>query len=111
MEKFFSFYGLTQRSEYWAVMVIMLVAGFFLGFGIGGMFLADATAILGLILFLALFVVSVWLTLATTARRCRDAGISPYWCLAMLVPYVSFVATIVFGVIPSDHSQLSEDFE
>lgn len=111
MEKFFSFYGLTQRSEYWAVMVITLVAGFFLGFGIGGMFLSDATAILGLILILGLMVVSAWLTLATTARRCRDAGISPYWCLVMLVPYVSFIATIVFGVIPTDQTQHTQDFE
>ncbi len=111
MERFFSFNGLTQRSEYWAVMVVTLVAGFFLGFGIGGLFMAESTAILGFILFSALFVASAWLTLATTARRCRDAGVSPYWCLAMLVPYVSFVATIVFGIIPSDHSQIANEFE
>lgn len=111
MEKFFSFYGLAQRSEYWAVMLILFVASFFIGFGLTGMLLSENTLILGLILFLVIAFVSIWLTLATTARRCRDAGISPYWCLALLVPYVSLVATIVIGVIPTDTTQHTQDFE
>lgn len=111
MGKFFSFYGLAQRSEYWAVMLILVVSGFFLGFGVGGLLLSDNTIILGLILLLVLTVISGWVILATTARRCRDAGISPYWCLALLVPYVSPVATVVFGIIPTNTTQHTQDFE
>jgi uncharacterized membrane protein YhaH (DUF805 family) len=111
MGRFFSFNGFTPRSEYWAIIVILLVVGYILGMGAGAMIFIDETFFPGLILLLGLIVVSVWLSLATTARRCRDAGISPYWCLVMLIPYVSFIATIVFGIIPTDNSRIIEEVE
>ena len=40
-----------------------------------------------------------WVQLATVARRCRDAGITAWWCLATFVPWVSYVALIVFGCL------------
>jgi uncharacterized membrane protein YhaH (DUF805 family) len=111
MERFFKFDGYVQRSEYWATVLIIMVAGFFLGFGLGTFMLFEELALFALLLLLALMVVAIWISLAVTAKRCRDAGISPYWCLVMLVPYVSFVATIVFGVIPTDPKRVAEEFE
>jgi uncharacterized membrane protein YhaH (DUF805 family) len=40
--------------------------------------------------------------LATAIRRCRDAGISPWFTLSFLVPYINFIVFIVFGVLNTD---------
>jgi uncharacterized membrane protein YhaH (DUF805 family) len=102
MEWLFKFEGLSKRSEYWAIVVVLFFVGLFVGIGIfGPLLMVDPTGIISILLILAFIVATTWVTLAATARRCRDADISPYWCLIMLVPYISLIATVVFGCIPS----------
>lgn len=108
MTKYFSFNGFATRSEYWAVMVIAFVLSVING-GIAGFCsrvgeLSDDpfSLIFGLILIILTLFFSVWVTLATAARRCRDAGISPWWTLATMIPYISWIPIIVFGCLNSE---------
>jgi uncharacterized membrane protein YhaH (DUF805 family) len=42
--------------------------------------------------------------IATSIRRCRDAGINPWFTLSFLLPYINFIVFIVFGVLKTDKS-------
>jgi uncharacterized membrane protein YhaH (DUF805 family) len=103
MQKYFSFSDTATRSEYWAVQLISLVVVAIL------MTVAGLTAIsvpaLGLALILALGIAYVWLLVATSVRRCRDADLSPWWTLALLLPYAGFVVWIVIGCLKTHEQQ------
>jgi uncharacterized membrane protein YhaH (DUF805 family) len=95
MKEYFNFNGTAKRQEYWAVIVISIVAfaaGFIALEGSGG---------LGALIALVVFIAAFWAMLATTVRRLRDAGLNVWWILATLVPYVGSIATIAFGIIGS----------
>jgi uncharacterized membrane protein YhaH (DUF805 family) len=107
MRQYLSWTGHAARSEYWAVLII-------------GWVLAAVTTIVGTVLMIAdgLFMVTgiiviilglillIWAMLATTARRCRDAGINPWWTLASILPYIGFVVMIVVGCLSTkSHTQ------
>ena len=95
MKEYFNFNGTAKRQEYWAVIILSIVAmavGFVVLEGSGG---------LGALIALVLFVGTLWAVLAVTVKRLRDAGLNIWWILAILVPYVGTVATIVFGCIGS----------
>ena len=89
----FSFNGKAKRGEYWAVMIGAIV-GLVLG-------IAFADAGMGAIFALIILIASLWVLVATTVRRLRDAGLHTAWIIAIFVPYVSFIASIVFGCIGS----------
>jgi uncharacterized membrane protein YhaH (DUF805 family) len=103
MEKYFSFSNLATRSEYWAVLIITFFAGMFGGFiGAAIMGLGSNVALaFGAVLLLAVVVLGTWVAIATTVRRCRDAGINVWWTLAACVPYVGWIVAIVIGVLPT----------
>jgi uncharacterized membrane protein YhaH (DUF805 family) len=84
----FDFNGVAKRQEYWAVLIGSIVAFLFVLVGI------EAAPLFGLLAFPLL-----WILLATTVRRLRDAGLNVWWVLVIFIPYVSFVAHIVFGVL------------
>ena len=93
MKEYFKFEGTAKRQEYWAVIllsVVAYVAGFIALEGSGG---------LGALIAIIVFVAAFWAMLATTVRRLRDAGLNVWWILATLVPYIGGIATIVFGCI------------
>lgn len=93
MTKYFNFNGVAKRQEYWAVIVLSILAII-----VGSVALLDLSG-LGTLVALAIFVATIWAILATTVRRLRDAGLSIWWILTLFIPYVSFVAQIVFGVV------------
>jgi uncharacterized membrane protein YhaH (DUF805 family) len=95
VKDYFKFDGTAKRQEYWAVIVISIlayVAGFIALEGSGG---------LGALIAIVLFVAALWAMIAVTVKRLRDAGLSVWWILATLVPYIGGIATIVFGCIGS----------
>ena len=94
MKKYFNFNGTTKRQEYWAVYVISMVALIL-------SIIVTELGALGAVIALAMIVAALWAVIATTVRRLRDAGLSLWWVLATLVPYIGTVATIVFGCIGS----------
>ena len=94
MKEYFKFEGTAKRQEYWAVILLSIVAY------IAGFIVLESGA-LGALIGLAIFVAALWATIAVTIKRLRDAGLNTWWILAILIPYVGTVASIVFGVIGS----------
>jgi uncharacterized membrane protein YhaH (DUF805 family) len=107
MKKYFSFDGTASRSEYWGVYVLSLLIAVVAGFMFGFFLAIDAAfALVGVLGLIALVVGGLWLGLATGARRCREAGISPWWTAALLLPYIGFIVAIALGCIsPSNDTQ------
>lgn len=103
IRKYFNFEGTASRSEYWGVYLvtigllipIMFVVGILSMFGIPGMLLSTAILVLVLVAFVIVYATN-------SVKRCRDAGISPWFALALLIPTVNFVCWIVFGCLPSE---------
>ena len=100
MDKYLKFSGVANRSEYWGVILVSWLIAFLagmlmIGFAAAGQF----GAIVGIFMAFAVVVLTSWAGFATTARRCRDADINPWFTLTLFVPYVNFIALIVFGVL------------
>ena len=98
MKEYFKFDGTAKRQEYWAVILLSIVAY------IAGFVVLESGA-LGALIALAIFIAALWATLAVTVKRLRDAGLNTWWILAVLIPYVGTIATIVFGVIGSKENK------
>jgi uncharacterized membrane protein YhaH (DUF805 family) len=95
--------GNSNRSEYWGVylatwLILAIVTMLF--------FVLTLTGIIGVVLGSIILLVTsatlTWAMLATSIRRCRDAGISPWFTLSFLVPYLNFIVFIVFGVLKTE---------
>ena len=108
MTKYFSFSGKATRSEFWAVNLIVIFGGWIalmgaLVFSVG---VALASELVGgffvLSSFAAWFIGCLWLILAVGVRRCRDAGISPFWVIPLVLPIMFVIITIIFGVLPTE---------
>jgi uncharacterized membrane protein YhaH (DUF805 family) len=94
MEKYFSFSGRSTRSEFWGVLLICYLAVM--------PFIVLLSVLLGVIGSIVAFVsliLSFYLMFATSARRCRDAGINPWFSL---VTFVTIIPIIVFGCLPTE---------
>lgn len=101
IEKYFSFYGLATRSEYWGTQIVSYLVFFavvilasLISIGSG----PSGTIAIGVFIFL-LIVPLTWVVMATTARRCRDAGINPWFTAAIFIPYIAIIPWIVFGCL------------
>ena len=92
MKEYFKFEGTAKRQEYWAVILLSVVAY------VAGFIILDSGT-LGALVSIAIFVAALWATIAVTVKRLRDAGLNTWWILAILVPYVGTIASIVFGII------------
>jgi uncharacterized membrane protein YhaH (DUF805 family) len=102
-KQYLSIEGNSTRSEYWGVylatwLILAIVTMLF--------FVLTLTGIIGVVVGSIISLVTsatlTWAMLATAIRRCRDAGISPWFTLSFLVPYLNFIVFIVFGVLKSD---------
>lgn len=94
MKEYFKFEGTAKRQEYWAVILLSIVA-----YVVG--FIALESGDIGVLIALVTFIAALWATIAVTVKRLRDAGLNTWWILAILIPYVGTVASIAFGVIGS----------
>ena len=107
MTKYFSFQGLAKRQEYWATTLLTFFVGWmvYVAALIFAGIVAFASPMTGgifvVLLTLAWIVVSFWLVLATTVRRCRDADIHVLWVLLWFVPFINFWWWIIAGCLPT----------
>jgi uncharacterized membrane protein YhaH (DUF805 family) len=100
MRRYLDFSRLATRSEYWGVLIISWILAIVLSIVTVAVMVVDGLfVLLGALIMLAGFVVLIWAMLATTASRCRDAGINPWWTAATLIPYIGFVVMIVVGCL------------
>lgn len=98
----FSFTGTSSRSEYWGTMIFTIVAIFLIA--ILWIVLCDIEpvgVIIGCLLLAGTVIASAWLNLAVAARRCRDAGINPWFSATMYIPYIGGIVFIVIGCLSS----------
>ena len=91
MKNYFDFKGTAKRQEYWAVLIASIIAG------IIGIVITETIPIVALIV----LVTTLWVYLATTVRRLRDADLHLAWIITVFLPYISTVAAIVFGIVGS----------
>jgi uncharacterized membrane protein YhaH (DUF805 family) len=103
---------LASRSEYWAVLIISWVLAAVVAIVGTVMMVADGLfMVTGILLIILGLILVIWAMLATTASRCRDAGINPWWTLATMLPYIGFVVMIVVGCLatksPSNNESLA----
>jgi uncharacterized membrane protein YhaH (DUF805 family) len=110
MTHYFNFKGVAKRQEYWAVILILFAVTFVASAVLQGLMFTGVTGLyLGVIGIIALVIAGIWAQFATGARRCRDAGISPWWVLLFLLPYVNFVFMIVIGCLKTNQEQSEEN--
>ena len=93
MKEYFNFNGVAKRQEFWAVHIVSFLVL------IVAMAMLEGAGAMGALIVLVALVAAFWAILAVNVKRLRDAGLSTWWLLAVLVPYVGTVATIVFGCI------------
>jgi uncharacterized membrane protein YhaH (DUF805 family) len=99
MKEYFNFNGIAKRQEFWAVHIVAILVL------VVSTVLLEGAEVLGALVALIALVATLWAIIAVTVKRLRDAGLNTWWLLAILVPYVGTVATIVFGCIGSKESE------
>ena len=99
MKRYFSINGTATRSEYWGVQ--LLAVGAMVALWTVTQLLSDWPVVTWTI-YGASTLVYIWLLAATSIRRCDNAGISAWWTLATILPWIGFVVWIVIGCIKPD---------
>lgn len=107
IKPYFMFEGTATRSEYWGVTFIglaaLIVAALFFTFLAG--FIGDSGSTLSGLAIIVVLIATIWADIATTVRRCRDAGINPWFTVLVFIPYIAVPACIVFGVLPTNKGE------
>ena len=93
MKEYFNFNGVAKRQEFWAVHIVSILVL------VIATLMIEGAEILGALVALVALVATLWAIIAVTVKRLRDVGLNTWWILAILVPYVGTVATIVFGCL------------
>ena len=99
MKEYFNFNGVAKRQEFWAVHIVSILVL------VIAMEIVQGGGALGALVGLVALVAALWVILAVTVKRLRDAGLNTWWVLVVLVPYVGTVATIVFGCLSTKESE------
>jgi len=101
----FRFNGIATRSQYWATNLIAIAACvvvFLFGVFIAAMGEVYTIMMLpGILLYVGSIVAYIWVLLAVTVKRCRDADLNPFWTAAIFIPYVGWVIMIIIGALPT----------
>lgn len=109
LNKFFSTFfwnisGCVTRKQYWSqyfpvvmgytiIVISAIVFGKNLGF---------SREILLMVLAMA-YLPIIWSGIITSIKRIRDAGLSPWWYVLQLIPYVGIIAGVAFAIIPTGY--------
>ena len=99
MKEYFNFNGVAKRQEFWAVHIVSILVL------VIAMAILESAGAIGALVVLVALVAALWAIIAVTVKRLRDAGLNTWWILAVLVPYVGTIATIVFGCLGSKESK------
>jgi uncharacterized membrane protein YhaH (DUF805 family) len=94
---YFSLRGRTGRQAYW---LFAILPAFLLGVALGIInFAVHVPERAFLVFILAVAPLLVWSGIAVSVKRLHDIGISGWWTIPCFVPYVSYIAVIVLGLI------------
>lgn len=112
LKKYISLEGSASRQEYWAIILISyFVLTFFGSFTSIFLFIPSFFVLRFIVgsFMLALFAGILYIMFAVTHRRCKDIGINPWFALTLLIPTVNFIAIIVFGLLPKEEVNDTND--
>ena len=84
----FSFRGRIPRRQYWAAHGIQIVVGLVYGFIVGLVTSAAESPGVVLPMLIPLYILSIWVGLAVSAKRCHDRNRSAWFILIVLIPLV-----------------------
>ncbi len=108
MDKYLKFSGVASRSEFWAVQLLAVPIFFLLTITAMGMAAMGSSGLIASAVFLVItMIIMAVLTISTTVRRCRDAGINPWFTLAIFVPYIGIIPWIVFGCLKTEKDNVN----
>lgn len=95
----FSAQGTAARSQYWGTIII---SWFAVGFGI---VMTESGGPLVALLGLAVLVACIWCLIAVTIKRCRDAGLTPWWTVGTVIPLIGWIVAIALGVVKTSEKE------
>lgn len=101
-----NFRGRARRKEYWAFVLFMILGGMALG-GVIGIVAAvsgqerDSLPMMTIVLVGIFCVAMILPSIAVTVRRIHDLGLSGWFYLLILIPYVGGIILFVFTLLPS----------
>jgi len=101
MQKYFLLNGTATRSEYWGVQLLAMVV-VTATIALATLITQFEIPVVSEIIYIVSIAIYIWLLVATSVRRCDNAGISPWWTAATILPLVGFVVWIVIGCVKSD---------
>jgi uncharacterized membrane protein YhaH (DUF805 family) len=97
LKNYAGFSGRARRTEYWMfglVNFVITLVFYILAFLHAGFF----------IVLVALYGLAVLVpSLAVLVRRLHDTGMSGWWILIVLVPFVGGIVLLVFTLLPGNH--------
>jgi uncharacterized membrane protein YhaH (DUF805 family)/cold shock CspA family protein len=103
-----NFRGRARRKEYWGYALFFLLglialslAGVGVDFALGNMDPGDETPVATVSISLLLVLACILPTIAMCVRRQHDIGLSGWFFLLILVPYMGNLIMFVFSLIPS----------
>jgi len=99
------FRGRASRSEYWYWTLFLFLFAIIAGLAIGTILdvINDPTSFDGLLTLLLLPLLLP--TVALTMRRLHDVGMSGWFILVSFIPWIGFIAAVIFGLMPGqDHA-------
>lgn len=85
----FSFSGRCGRGEWWGVTVGIIVVAIIAGL------LVESENVIAILVAIALYVVMVWISLATSVKRWHDRNKSGWWILIGLVPIIGGIWSLI----------------
>lgn len=106
IKKYSDFEGVSSREEYWSVLLVVSVVYFGVITLAINLIFEEPLGYFEMSIMVASGILGLLLIVATSVRRCRDAGISPWWSLVTFVPYVGIVTTLIVGIIGRKMTQL-----
>lgn len=107
--KYARFKGYASRSEYWWVVLFLIVISFALS-AIGSLTNDTVYAILN-VAYLVVFIVPI---LSLGWRRLHDAGFAGPWYFLNLIPILGYIAVLVMTILPTNpqkHKEIWDDPE
>jgi uncharacterized membrane protein YhaH (DUF805 family) len=105
-EKYATFSGRARRKEYWAFaliyfLLIFIAATFEALIDFSSGTAGDPSAIGPGVLLIILVVVGLIVpAIAVSVRRLHDLGMSGWWALIQIIPYIGAIIFFVFTVLP-----------
>jgi len=97
LKKYADFTGRANRQEYWGLFLFIFIASFVATILDLMLFSAVDIGPFYVILILGVFIPSI----ATLARRNRDAGWSQWAFILVFIPLVNLIYYIVIGCVPT----------